>query len=68
MADVTYRVELIFSPEGVAVSVPSLPGCHSQGETEEEALENIRIAIMECLDVDRELQGIRIEERTVTVR
>lgn len=30
---------------GYVVEVPSLPGCYSQGETVEEALENIREAI-----------------------
>lgn len=30
---------------GYVVEVPSLPGCYSQGETEEEALTNIREAI-----------------------
>jgi len=30
---------------GYVVEVPSLPGCYSQGETEEEALANIRDAI-----------------------
>lgn len=30
---------------GYIVEVPSLPGCYSQGETEEEALANIREAI-----------------------
>lgn len=30
---------------GYMVEVPSLPGCYSQGETEEEALANIREAI-----------------------
>jgi predicted RNase H-like HicB family nuclease len=35
--------------EGFAVSCPGLPGCWSQGETEEEALENIRDAIREYL-------------------
>lgn len=40
-----YRVVLIESDEGFSVSCPSLKGCHSQGTTEEEALENIRITI-----------------------
>ena len=31
--------------------VPSLPGCHTQGETREEALENIKDAIRLYLDV-----------------
>jgi predicted RNase H-like HicB family nuclease len=31
--------------DGYYVSCPSLQGCHSQGETYEEALENIRDAI-----------------------
>ncbi|MBV8607804.1 MAG: type II toxin-antitoxin system HicB family antitoxin [Singulisphaera sp.] len=31
------------------MSVPNLPGCHSQGTTEQEALENIADAIREYL-------------------
>ncbi len=30
---------------GYVVEVPSLPGCYSQGETQEEAIANIRAAI-----------------------
>jgi predicted RNase H-like HicB family nuclease len=30
---------------GYVVEVPSLPGCYSQGETVEEAMENIKEAI-----------------------
>ena len=36
---------------GYNVSCPALPGCHSQGETQEEAIENIREAIVGCLEV-----------------
>lgn len=50
-----YPVLLIQSEEGFSVSCPLLPGCVSQGETEEEALENIRIAIVEYLDDSNEL-------------
>lgn len=32
-------------------SVPAIPGCHSQGKTYEEALENIKEAIELCLEV-----------------
>ena len=49
-----YPVLLIQSEEGFSVSCPLLPGCVSQGDTEEEALENIRIAIAEYLDVANE--------------
>ena len=35
---------------GFVVSCPSLPGCYSQGETIEEALENIKEAILLCLE------------------
>jgi predicted RNase H-like HicB family nuclease len=37
---------------GYVVYVPSLPGCVSQGETKEEALENIKEAIEVYLDID----------------
>ena len=44
-----YRVILQETEEGFAVSVPGLPGCHSQGDTEREALDNITDAIREYL-------------------
>ena len=42
-----YKVVLRQSDEGYSVSCPGLPGCWSQGETEAEALDNIRDAIEE---------------------
>jgi predicted RNase H-like HicB family nuclease len=50
-----YRVILHEDEEGFAVSVPALPGCHSQGETEQEALENIADAIREYLAATEDL-------------
>jgi predicted RNase H-like HicB family nuclease len=44
-----YRVVLHRSEEGFSVSVPGLPGCWSEGNTEEEALLNIRDAIEDYL-------------------
>ena len=55
-----YRVILEKSEEGVSVSVPGLPGCHSQGDTEEEALENIGEAISEYLEVVAELSRDKV--------
>jgi len=49
-----YQVKLTKSEEGVAVSCPGLPGCWSQGATEE-ALENIQDAIAGYLSVVNEL-------------
>lgn len=45
-----YKIRLEETEEGFAVWVPGLPGCWSQGETEEEALENIKDAIITYLD------------------
>lgn len=50
-----YKVELIPSEEGIAVNCPDLPGCWSQGNTEEEALENIRSAIIDYLAATDEI-------------
>jgi len=50
-----YKVILEPSEEGFSVSVPGLPGCHSQGSTEQEALENIRDALRDYLGVVEEL-------------
>jgi predicted RNase H-like HicB family nuclease len=50
-----YPVALTRTEEGRSVYCPGLPGCWSQGTTEEEALENIRDAIREYLEVARNL-------------
>ena len=63
-----YTVVLRKSEEGYSVSCPGLPGCWSQGETEEEALENIKIAIREYLAaVDDLVRGADVREVEVTV-
>ena len=50
------------------VECPAIPGCVSQGRTEEEALENIKDAIVECLKVRVE-EGLplSVETRIVEV-
>jgi len=50
-----YKVVLNRTDEGFSVSCPGLPGCWSQGQTEAEALANIRDAIDEYLSVRDEL-------------
>lgn len=63
-----YRIALHKSDEGYSVSVPGLPGCWSQGATENEAIENIRDAIREYLAVvDDQLRGEDVREIEVTV-
>ena len=63
-----YKVVLQRSEEGVSASVPGLPGCWSQGQTEGEALENIRSAIQEYLAVVAEqTQDAEVREVDVAV-
>ena len=63
-----YTVVIEESDEGFAASVPGLPGCWSQGATEQEALENIRDAIREYLTVASELvRGAEVREVDVAV-
>jgi predicted RNase H-like HicB family nuclease len=50
-----YILSIKTTDDGISVWAPGLPGCWSQGETEDEALENIRDAIREYLDSAREL-------------
>jgi predicted RNase H-like HicB family nuclease len=52
-----YQVVFHQSEEGCSVSCPGLPGCWSQGATEEQALANIRIAIREYVEAAEELAG-----------
>ena len=63
-----YKIALHKSEEGFSVSVPGLPGCWSQGETEEEALRNIQDAIREYLAaVDELLRDATVREVEVAV-
>lgn len=63
-----YRVVLVESEEGFSVSCPALRGCHSQGATKAEALENIRDAIHDWLDAENDGKLIfSVSEETVTV-
>jgi predicted RNase H-like HicB family nuclease len=63
-----YRIPLVQSEEGWAVSCPTLPGCYSQGVTREEAVENIKIAIKEWLEVEADEGGMtRVEEDVVAL-
>ena len=63
-----YKVVLQQSEEGFSVSCPGLPGCWSQGESEQDALENIKSAIREYLDSITELvQDADVREVEVSV-
>jgi predicted RNase H-like HicB family nuclease len=64
-----FNVTIDRDEDGVwIVECPSIPGCVSQGNTKEEALENIKEAIALCLEVRSE-QGmpLTIETRQVEV-
>ena len=50
-----YNVTVVESEEGFAVWCDDLPECASQGETKDEASENIRVAIAEYLDAIPEI-------------
>ena len=63
-----YRIALHRSEEGYSVSVPGLPGCWSQGATEQEALDNIKDAIREYLSVvNEQLRGEDVREVEVVL-
>jgi predicted RNase H-like HicB family nuclease len=59
---------LIEHDDGVSVSCPALKGCHSQGRTREEALNNIREAIHEWLAAEAdEAKYFKVSEAEVAV-
>ncbi|MFO7749885.1 MAG: type II toxin-antitoxin system HicB family antitoxin [Desulfobacteraceae bacterium] len=61
-----FKVALKKTDEGYSVFVPGLPGCWSQGKTEEEALENIAdalegyMAVAESLCNDCDIREIQV--------
>ena len=61
----TVTITMVQDEDGMfIVECPAIPGCVSQGRSREEAEENIRDAIRECLAVRRE-QGLPL---TIEVR
>ena len=52
-----YKVNVKKTDEGYSICCPGLPGCWSQGETEREALENIKDAIQAYLETAEELSN-----------
>jgi predicted RNase H-like HicB family nuclease len=60
-----FLITMFRDEDGMYVAeCPSIPGCVSQGRTEEEAERNVRDAIRECLEVRAE-KGMPL---TVTTR
>lgn len=69
MKNTRFTVTLIRSAEGYAASCPALRGCHSQGKTKPEALRNIRSAIREWMEAERdEAKVFQVTEAQVTVQ
>ena len=62
-----YRVVLEKGEDfGYVVHCPAIPGCHSQGNTMEEAIENIKDAIRGCLSaLDEEVMPKNTERIAV---
>jgi predicted RNase H-like HicB family nuclease len=63
-----YKIAIHRSEEGISISVPALPGCWSEGDTEEEAIANIQDAIREYLAaLDDRFQDAEVREVEVQV-
>lgn len=63
-----YKVVLQESEEGFSVSCPGLPGCWSQGDSEAQAIDNIKVAIQEYLEaITESLRGADVREVEVFV-
>jgi predicted RNase H-like HicB family nuclease len=64
-----FNITIDRDEDGVWIAeCPSIPGCVSQGNTKEEAIENIKDAIRVCLEVRAERgMPLTIETRQVEV-
>ena len=58
--DLQFKVLIEQDEDGLFVaSVPAIPGCHTQGDTYEEAVKRIEEAIQLCLEVAKEDKNYR---------
>jgi predicted RNase H-like HicB family nuclease len=63
-----YKIAIHRTEEGISISVPALPGCWSEGDTEEEAVANIQDAIREYLAaLEDRFEGAEAREIEVPV-
>ncbi len=65
-----YDFKVLLEPDeevgGYVVSCPALPGCYTQGDTIDEAMENVKEAILLCLeDLQAQNQPIPDMSRTL---
>lgn len=61
------KLQVVLEPSdegGFSVYVPALPGCISEGDTEEEAMANIREAIELYLE-DTDTERLRLEKSAI---
>jgi predicted RNase H-like HicB family nuclease len=70
--DVKRKYRIVLEPQeegGYTVYAPALPGCVSQGDTVEEAMDNIKEAITVYVESlkDRGINLPQVEEREVAV-
>ena len=65
-----YNFKVILEPDeesgGYVISCPSLQGCYSQGETVDEAIANIKEAILLCLE-DMQAHNEEIHDSSKTL-
>jgi predicted RNase H-like HicB family nuclease len=63
-----YKIAIHRTDEGISASVPALPGCWSEGDTEDEAIANIQDAIREYLAaLEDRFPGAEVREVEVQV-
>jgi len=65
-----YDFKILLEPDeeagGYVVTCPALPGCYSQGDTIDEAIDNVKEAILLCLE-DMQAQNQKIQDSSKTL-
>jgi predicted RNase H-like HicB family nuclease len=64
----TYNLDVVIERDedgGFVASVPALRGCHTQGDTLDELMANVREAIAACLEAGWKPEPVTIERVSV---